>query len=210
MLRLIMRMSCFLAFLLAVASLQAQTEFSADMIDTGRPGTPTQAKLYFAKDKLRIEPQEHNAAAMGVAIVNFSTQSSIVLILQQHMYLEMPAQMGENRGMFSFFKSGDAENACPDWLNLAANKGGTCHKVGSETVNGRSTVKYEGTNSKGDRGAVWLDSRLRFPVKWEDKNGSGEMRNIQEGSQPASLFEVPAGFTKMDMGGMMQQMQRQH
>jgi hypothetical protein len=41
-------------------------------------------------------------------------------------------------------------------------------------------------------------------VKWETKNSSGELRNIQEGPQPASLFEVPAGFTKMDMGGMMQ------
>ena len=54
----------------------------------------------------------------------------------------------------------------------------------------------------------WLDPKLRFPVKWQGKDGSGEMRNIQEGPQPASLFEVPAGYTKMDMGGMMQQ--RQH
>jgi len=33
------------------------------------------------------------------------------------------------------------------------------------------------------------------------------MRNIQEGAQPASLFEIPAGYTKMDMGSMMQQKQ---
>jgi hypothetical protein len=31
------------------------------------------------------------------------------------------------------------------------------------------------------------------------------LRNIQEGTQPASLFEIPDGFTKMDLGGMMQQ-----
>jgi hypothetical protein len=31
------------------------------------------------------------------------------------------------------------------------------------------------------------------------------VRNIQEGSQPASLFEVPAGYTKFDMGGAMKQ-----
>jgi hypothetical protein len=29
------------------------------------------------------------------------------------------------------------------------------------------------------------------------------LQNIQEGPQPSSLFEPPAGFTKMDMGGMM-------
>jgi hypothetical protein len=32
-----------------------------------------------------------------------------------------------------------------------------------------------------------------------------ELRNIQEGSQPASLFEIPAGYTKFDMGGAMRQ-----
>jgi hypothetical protein len=44
-------------------------------------------------------------------------------------------------------------------------------------------------------------------VKWQGKDSGGELRNIQEGSQPASLFEVPAGYTKMDMGGMMQRKQ---
>jgi len=52
---------------------------------------------------------------------------------------------------------------------------------------------------------MWLDPKLRFPVKWEGKNGSGELRNIQEGSQPSSLFEIPSGYTKFDMGAMMKQ-----
>jgi len=71
-------------------------------------------------------------------------------------------------------------------------------------VNGRSTVKYEGTNAKGETGTIWLDPKLRFPVKWQGKNGSGELQNIKEGAQPASLFEIPDGFTKFDMGSMMQ------
>ncbi len=115
--------------------------------------------------------------------------------------------MMESRGMFHFFKSGDVDNACTDWLKLKDNQGGTCHKVGSETVNGRSTVKYEGTNAKGEAGAMWLDSKLRFPVKWDGKNGGGELQNIKEGPQPASLFEIPAGYKKFDMGNMMQQRQ---
>jgi outer membrane lipoprotein-sorting protein len=66
-------------------------------------------------------------------------------------------------------------------------------------------VKYEATNANGDVNHFWLDPKLRFPVKWQTKSSNGELRNIQEGAQPASLFEVPAGFTKMDMGGMMMQ-----
>jgi hypothetical protein len=56
---------------------------------------------------------------------------------------------------------------------------------------------------------MWLDPKLRFPVKWEGKNSSGELRNIQEGSQPASLFEIPSGYTKFDMGAMMKQQSQQ-
>jgi hypothetical protein len=31
-----------------------------------------------------------------------------------------------------------------------------------------------------------------------------ELRNIKEGPQPASLFEIPSDYTKFDMGSMMQ------
>jgi hypothetical protein len=123
------------------------------------------------------------------------------------MYMEVPAQMANQRSAYNFFRTGDVENACSDWLQMQQNKGGTCHKVGSETVNGRSTVKYEGTNASGDTGTVWLDPKLRFPVKWQGKNGTGELRNIQEGSQPSSLFEVPSDYKKFDMGNMMQRPQ---
>jgi hypothetical protein len=57
---------------------------------------------------------------------------------------------------------------------------------------------------------VWLDPKLRFPVKWQGKSSAGELRNIQEGTQSASLFEIPAGYTKMDIGHMMQQHSQQH
>jgi len=69
----------------------------------------------------------------------------------------------------------------------------------------RNTIEYEGTNAKSELSQIWLDPKLRFPVKWQGKGDGGELRNIQEGSQPASLFEIPAGFTKMDMGDMTQQ-----
>ena len=139
--------------------------------------------------------------------MNLATQTSTVIMDQQHMYMEMPAQMAAQRNTYHFFRTGDVDSACSDWMAQSWNKGGTCHKAGSDTVNGRSTVKYEGTNKNGEPGTIWVDPKLRFPVKWQGKNGSGELRNIQEGSQPGSLFEVPAGYTKFDMGGMMQRPQ---
>ena len=199
------RVSCFFALMLAAGFVVAQTEFSADIVNTTKTGSPVQARAYFAKNKMRFDSQEKGSRDKGAVIIDFAAHSYLVVMAEQHMYMEMPAQTMDQRGMYSFFQTGDVENACSDWLKIAKNVGGTCHKVGSESVNGRNAVKYEGTNSSGETSQVWLDPKLRFPVKWQGKNSGGELRNIQEGSQPASLFEVPAGFTKMDLGNMMQQ-----
>jgi hypothetical protein len=193
--------------LLSATVALAQTEFSAEVVNTGKSDTTTQAKIYFAKDKVRVEPTKKDPRGGGSVIINMASQTTTVIMDQQHMYMEVPAQMANQRSAYNFFRTGDVENACSDWLQMQQNKGGTCHKVGSETVNGRSTVKYEGTNASGDTGTVWLDPKLRFPVKWQGKNGSGELRNIQEGSQPSSLFEVPSDYKKFDMGNMMQRPQ---
>jgi hypothetical protein len=205
MLRLLTRISCFLALMLAASFVLAQAEFSAEVVDTQKSAS-NQAKIYFAKDKVRIESQGKGAQGGGAVIVNYATQTSLILMPQQHMYMETAAKSANQKMGFgsTFFVTGDVENACGDWQKTQ-NQGGSCHKVGADSVNGRSTVKYESTNSSGDVSHFWLDPKLRFPVKWEGKSSSGELRNIQEGAQPASLFEIPAGFTKMDLGGMMQQ-----
>jgi hypothetical protein len=195
---------CVLAVIFSATFVGAQTEFSAEVVSSQKQGTQTQSKIYFSKDKIRFDSRDPDSKGAAF-IMNLASQTVTILMPQQHMYMEMPAQAQEQRQMFSFFKTSDVENACGDWLKLASNKGGTCHKVGSETINGRNTVEYEGTNAKSEVSHVWLDPKLRFPVKWQGKGDGGELRNIQEGSQPASLFEIPAGFTKMDMGDMMQQ-----
>jgi len=194
-----------ISFLLAAALGFAQTEFSADIVNTTDAGSPVKAHIYFAKDKVRIEPTESNQrGAGGAVLMDLTAQTAMVIMDQQHMYMEMPAQMASQRAVYNFFRTGDADNACSDWAQQARNKGGTCHKVGTDTVNGRSAVKYEASNAEGKAGTFWIDPKLRFPIKWQNSNGStGELRNIREGTQPANLFEIPAGYQKFDMGGMM-------
>jgi len=63
---------------------------------------------------------------------------------------------------------------------------------------GGNTVKYEGRRT-ALQATCGSTPSLRFPVKWQDKSGGGELRNINVGSQPASLFTVPAGYQKMQM-----------
>jgi hypothetical protein len=177
----------------------AQDEFSADLYNAQNgKDLVSQGKIYMAKDKLRMETQQRGSPG-GVLIVNLATQTSSLLMPQQKMYMEMPYGQGPQRQAFSFFRTSDVSNACGDWQKLATNRGATCRKVGSETVNGRSTVKYEGIQADGTTSYVWLDPGLRFPVKWQTKSGGGELRNINVSSPPASLFEIPAGYQKMQM-----------
>ena len=198
----IMKSFCSVAVLFCASMSFSQAEFSAEVVNDKRPdAAPT--KIYFGKDKMRMESANRGDREGSALIVDISTHTTTALLDQQHVYMEMPQQMANQSRPYDFFRVHDVENACSDWLAQERNKGGSCHKVGNDTVNGRSTVKYEGTNAKGEAGTVWIDPKLQFPVKWQGKNGDGgELRNIQEGSQPASLFEIPAGYAKFDMRGM--------
>jgi hypothetical protein len=177
-------------------------EFSADVVDLQNQPNPTPGKIYVGKDKMRFEGKEHGGKSAAM-IINFATQTTDILVPERQMYIESTQSMSPQRS-FSFFRPTDIENACGDWQKLARKPGGTCHKVGNEVVNGRNAVKYEGTSADGDTGYVWIDPKLKFVVKWQGKSGGRELRKIQEGSQPDSLFAIPAGYQKMDMGNMMQ------
>jgi hypothetical protein len=183
----------------------AQQDFSADMVNTSDKTAAGTGKIYASKDKMRFEGSQQNGHG-GTVIMNFSTQTMDILMPERKMYIENP--MGQGPGAqhtLNLFRVGDAENACDEWQKwrkMAGKSGGSCQKAGSDIVNGRSTVKYEGTSAEGDASTVWIDPKLRFPIKWQGKNSGGEMRNIQEGAQPASLFAVPSDYQKFDMGGM--------
>jgi hypothetical protein len=199
------RLLLVIPLILAAGAVWAQQDFSADIVthEQGKPAS-TPAKMYITKDKMRFESQGqggHNAAV----IINFAAQTSDVLMAERKMYMEFAAGQGPGAAKtWAYFRATDVENACGDWQKMVLNKnGGECHKVGSESVNGRSTIKYEAKSTNGDISDVWLDSKIAFPIKWQGKNSEGELQNIKEGSQPASLFEIPSDYQKMDMGAMM-------
>jgi hypothetical protein len=195
------RVLLIFSFAVAATAVLAQEDFSADVVNTRNGKTDSGAKMFITKDKMRFESQDKNPRnGGGVVIVNLTTQTSTILMTERKMYMEFPQGQGPGgQRMMNFFQARDIENACADWLQLAYNKGGTCKKIGSDTVDGRSTVHYQGTNSKGETGDVWLDKKIAFPIKWQNSGGEGGLQNIKEGSQPASLFEVPADYQKFQM-----------
>ena len=61
-------------------------------------------------------------------------------------------------------------------------------------VAGRKTIKYK--NPLADRSAeyFWIDSELRYVIKWDLGQSAAELHNIKEGPQSADLFEIPKSY----------------
>jgi hypothetical protein len=79
--------------------------------------------------------------------------------------------------------------------------------IGNDTVDGRATKKYEVTYKDAERTSKmyqWIAPDIKFPVKSAAIDGSWtvEYRNVKMGSQPDSLFEIPAGYKKMAIPSM--------
>jgi hypothetical protein len=185
------------AALPAQAQLATLPQFSADMT-TKHGGESTQGKIYFGSNKIRMDM---NAGGRDMQMItDILKKTSYMIMPQQRMYMEMSATgpMAGARGRTPDVKPVDPNNPC------ANQPGVTCKKVGTETVNGRACDKWEFT---GDgKHTAWIDQKLHIPVKTVSSDGATmELTNIKEGAQPASLFEIPAGYQKMDMGGMMRQ-----
>jgi hypothetical protein len=76
------------------------------------------------------------------------------------------------------------------------------HMIGVETLGGRSVEKWSTRTTRPDgqvsEAMQWYDPELRVAIREEFPGGFvRELRNIQVGAQPATLFEVPAGYARL-------------
>lgn len=190
-----------LVLLCSLCTASVAQEFSAEMVNNDN-GSQRPAKIYVGKNKMRVDPEEKGAYT-GAVIMDFDTQVMDVLVPSRQIYMETRQGSGPSQQWSRFFQAMNVEDACPEWRKQAKENGGSCQKIGDDTVNGRPSVKYEIVSAEGRKDDVWIDKKIKFPLKWQSGNNSGELRNIQEGAQSADLFAIPSGYKKMDMGGMM-------
>src|SRR4051812_6965645 len=192
--------SILLLFLASLASAQmpAATPFSGDLTMKTKGGENMNGKMYFSGTKMRwdMNAKGHDS----VMIMDMPAKVSYMVMPQQKMYMEM--RLGEHgRGpKMTDLKTYDPNNPCAQSTDM------TCEKAGSETVNGRSTDKwlFKKKSSGELMSTTWLDKKVHFPVKSLTKDGTEmDLTNIQESMPAASLFEIPSGYKKFDMGAMM-------
>jgi hypothetical protein len=172
--------------------------FTADMtINTAKNGESMTGKIYSSLPKMRMDMSTHGQNVS--MITNSTTQTTYMVMHQQHMYMEMNAnQMNPMaRNIPKVDTSFDPQNPCGKMADT------TCKKAGTETVNGRVCDKWVTTDKNGKVSTAWVDQKLFFPIKTLAADGSSmELSNIKEGAPPASTFDIPSGYTKMDLGGM--------
>ena len=197
------RVAVALEFLLLACMVMAQvpgaTPFSADTSMKMKDGKNITGKVYFGGGKMR---QEMNMQGHEVIqIMDFQRKVTDMLMPQQKMYMEMPygQMMQQHRGpKMPDLKAYDPNNPCAQSENM------TCEKAGTETVNGRSTEKWIFHNKKdGSTMTTWIDTKLHYPIRMVNNEMQMDLTNVQEGMPAASLFDVPPGYRKFDMGGMM-------
>jgi outer membrane lipoprotein-sorting protein len=179
-----------LAVLLSgVAAIALAAEFSADMVH--KMGAMTrEGKVYVKGKKMRTE------SGMGQGITIVDGDSGTVWVLQpgQKMYMEM------RKGAAQPMQTTQSDEE----LAKVADK----RSLGTETVNGYQCEKYLYTYHDKTLGAMttWTATKLGQTIKMVHRSPEGEStfeyRNIKEGGVADSLFQVPAGYTKMEMPGM--------
>ena len=191
---------------MAAQAVPQMKPFSADMEFTSSRGASSMhemsGKVYVNHEHMRMDMNSGGPAGGAVTITNFATKTMDMLMPAQRMYMEFNSDQGmvaRRPGMAPNIKPmADPDNPC------AGDSGMTCKNLGVEEVNGRSCDHWQMTDKDGHVINSWVDQKLHFPIKSVTQDTTWQLTNIKEGEPEASLFEVPAGYRKMDMGQMMQ------
>ena len=201
----------FRAAIASVAILLASAaSASADLYK----GPGFSGSLWVAQEGGQVQEMGTVHAGQGGFLLNMEIQGQSVSTLMkwdsetvwsvihgQRMYMEIPPEQ-------SGWEPYEAR-ACSGYSDG--------EKLGDESLNGRATEKWRCTGQtavpEGEEPAdavVWYDPELEMGIKTVEDNGNSfEVRDIAVGDPDASLFEVPAGYQKLDMNALMMQMQQQ-
>jgi len=169
-----------------------QVEYSADSVMQTEEST-TEQHVYVTPAKERRETLTGSGDG-SVQIFRHDTKVMWLLMPSEKMYMEH--SMGKNKG-----------NDPSQWDFEET-------VMGDETLNGVKVTKYKtiatSTDGKKYGGFSWrtkegisVKTDLLYKEGNEKKRMMTELKNLKIGRQDPQLFEIPKGYTKLDMGGMM-------
>jgi hypothetical protein len=172
-----------------------EVEYSADSVTQTEDMTVEQHVFYTpTKERREMVGAGAGAREAPVQIIRKDTKVMWQLMPSEKMYMEHKIGQGNSKDMTQW----DFEETV----------------VGEEVLDGVKVTKYKtiATSTDGKRygGFSWRTNE-GIPIKTDllYKEGNEkhrmmtELRNVKIGQQDPQLFEIPQGFTKFDMSGMM-------
>ncbi len=187
-------LTCVLLIPLAVSAAlppEVQVDYSADNTMETEGGMTMKSRIYHTANKDRMEM----GGSDGMTSIT-RKDKKVVWQLMGNMYMEMPMDTSNTSGIDAFDIVEQTE-------------------VGQETINGVKTTKSKVVAVKKDGsgkfGGFFWTTKEGITVKMDmlSKDGDKKMRmtsaltNLKIEKQDPALFEIPAGYTKNDMGAMM-------
>ena len=172
----------------------AKVDYSADSTMETEGGMTMKSRIYHTTDKERMEM----GGGEGMTSI-IRKDKKVVWQLMGNMYMEMAMDASNASGLDAFEIVEQSD-------------------VGQETVNGIKTTKSKviavKKDGSGKFGGFFWTSKEGITVKMDllSKEGekkirmASELTNLKIEKQDPALFEIPAGYTKNDMGAMMGQM----
>jgi hypothetical protein len=130
--------------------------------------------------------------------------SRLVLLPDARIYSEVNPEDGNLEVMDSLEVGSSPERLLHEQPPVATN----FQKLGTEVINGRTTIKYQltvntsrATDVSKDETFIWLDESLGMPIRSESKSADGrkvvmELTNISL-SVDANLFRIQEGYKKV-------------
>jgi len=171
-------------------------EYKATRILEAPQGTMRQ-KFFYEQERNRTEM---DMGEQQVATITREDLGLIWMILGNNMYMET--------SMSDIEQYAEKTEGSPDAMEVVEYS-----KLGEETIDGYKTTKYKviTRDPDGDQmtGFFWLTEEqiaarmeMDFEMEGEQTHIVIRLEDIEIGPLEDSLFEVPPGYTKLEMGGI--------
>lgn len=190
-LTLALTMMLFLAPIAGTSALAL--DYCADMMITseGRPAAPVM-KTCTKGTKIRHEIKQ--GGMQMIIIYRPDKKITWTLMPMMKSYMEMP------------YNEQEVENSPQNWREDYSALKKNAKLMGTETVNGVVCEKFV-MGKQGQELIYWVSKKDKLPIRIVSGTTTIDYKNIHTGDIPDSLFEIPAGYNKMNLpvmptGGM--------
>jgi len=187
-------LTCVLLVPLAVSAApppEVQFDYSADSTMETEGGMTMKSRIYHTVNKDRMEMGGSDGMTSIVR-----KDKKVVWQLMGDMYMEMPMDASNTSGMdgFDIVEQTEVGQETINGMKATKSKIVAVKKDGSGKFGGFFWTTKDGITVKMDMLSKEGDKKLRM---------TSELSNLKIEKQNPALFEIPAGYTKNDMGAMM-------